>query len=224
MTVVSSQASSVVSGTSDWTKSVGLLGVEAQREHRDDHVEGVGAELLGVADAGQRVVVGDEVVGVVLALEVDELPQCAEVVADVQGTRRLDSRQDAHGSRDSLDRGGRISPDVEPAGAGIGGPHRDPEIDATLPGRPGDGQVEPPGLRRARRRPIRLPAVVRWPTGPGLACSPADATIDLDPAMNPRGRSAAKEDPVIARSLRGPRRPLRIPVRLADRGDRRGSS
>ena len=78
-----------------------LLGVEAQRQHGDDHVEGVAAELLGVADAGQRVVVGDEVVGVVLALEVDELPERAEVVADVQGTRRLDSRQNAHGPSDS---------------------------------------------------------------------------------------------------------------------------
>ena len=29
-------------------------------------------------------IVGDEVVSLVLALEIDELPQCAEIVADVQ--------------------------------------------------------------------------------------------------------------------------------------------
>ena len=35
-------------------------------------------------------------------LEIDELPERAEVVADVQGTRGLDSRQDAH-DRKQLD-------------------------------------------------------------------------------------------------------------------------
>ena len=74
-----------------------LLGVEPQREQVDEHVEDVLAEPPGVADAGQRVVVGDEVIGVVALLERDVLPDRAEVVADVQGARGLDSRQDSHG-------------------------------------------------------------------------------------------------------------------------------
>ena len=55
--------------------------------------------LVGVADAGQGVVVGHEVEGVVAALEVDILADRPQVVADVQGARGLDSGQDAHGLR-----------------------------------------------------------------------------------------------------------------------------
>ena len=60
------------------------------------------AHPAGVADAGQRMVVGDEVVGVVALLKRDVLADRAEVVADVQGARRLDSRQDPHDQDHSL--------------------------------------------------------------------------------------------------------------------------
>ena len=40
--------------------------------------------------------IGNEIVRFVLALKIDELPQRAEIVTDVQGARGLDSRQDAH--------------------------------------------------------------------------------------------------------------------------------
>ena len=43
------------------------------------------AELPRIADAGQGVIVGDEVEGVVAVLKGDVLPERAEVVADVKG-------------------------------------------------------------------------------------------------------------------------------------------
>ena len=41
-------------------------------------------------------IVGDEIVGVVVVLQIDELLERAEVVADVQSARGLNSRQNAH--------------------------------------------------------------------------------------------------------------------------------
>jgi hypothetical protein len=48
------------------------------------------------------VIVGDEIVGVVLALQLDELQESAKVIADVQSTRGLYSRQNAHGPFNSI--------------------------------------------------------------------------------------------------------------------------
>jgi hypothetical protein len=39
----------------------------------------------------------DEVEAFAFVLELDELPDCAVVVAEMQITGRLDSREDAHG-------------------------------------------------------------------------------------------------------------------------------
>ena len=116
-------------------------GIEPQREQVDEHVEDVLPQLRGVAHAGQRVVIGDEVEGLVALLERDVLPDRAEVVADVQGARRLNSRQDPHGRDHSLPAaGGRVY-----------------TLDDTWP----EGQARMPGRRRHIRGPVNLPGETR---------------------------------------------------------------
>ena len=67
------------------------------REKIDHHVENILAQCRGVAHAGERVVVGHEVKGFVPLLQGEVLADRAEVVTDVKGTGRLDSRKNSHG-------------------------------------------------------------------------------------------------------------------------------
>ena len=79
----------------------GLLRIQPQGQEIDEHVEDILTHPGRVAHAGQRVVIGDEVIGLVALLKRDVLADGAEVVADVQSTRRLNSRQDPHGRHHS---------------------------------------------------------------------------------------------------------------------------
>src|SRR5216683_763225 len=72
-------------------------GIEAKREKRERRLEHRGSQDLGFAKGGHRMQVGDEVEAFTFVLKLDELADCAVVVAQVQITRRLDSREDAHG-------------------------------------------------------------------------------------------------------------------------------
>ena len=54
------------------------------------------AHAVGFADGGQRVEVGDEVQPVALVLQLDELADRAEVVADVQLARWLYATENSH--------------------------------------------------------------------------------------------------------------------------------
>ena len=98
MPVISSQHSSQTSGTSDCTNSVARSGFEPQGQQIDGGVERVLPKLLAVADGRQGVQVGDEVEGVVgLVLQVDVLPDRAEIVAPVKSAGRLDAGKNTHG-------------------------------------------------------------------------------------------------------------------------------
>ena len=100
MPVISSQHNSETSGTSDCTNSVARFGIEPQRQQVDGRVERVLGQRLPVADGGQGVQIGDEVEGVVrLALQIDVLPDRAEVVAPVESSCRLNAGKNAHGKR-----------------------------------------------------------------------------------------------------------------------------
>jgi len=73
----------------------GLVGVEAQREVVERHVQRVTAQRLGVLHGRQRMVVDDEVERFVgLLLELDVLADGAEVVAQVQLPGRLNAAGD----------------------------------------------------------------------------------------------------------------------------------
>ncbi len=61
------------------------LGVQAQGEEGRGHLQGALTQFLRLVYTGQGVIVGDEVVAVVLVLQVQVLPERAEVIAYMQG-------------------------------------------------------------------------------------------------------------------------------------------
>ncbi len=99
MPVISSQHSSDTSGTSDCTNSIARLGIQAQGQQIDRRVERQLREQLRVAHRGQRVQIGDEVIGFVFALQIDVLPDGAEIVAPVKSARRLNAGKHTHNGR-----------------------------------------------------------------------------------------------------------------------------
>src|SRR5690606_3473897 len=74
----------------------GALGIEADRQVVERELVGEAAPLLGIADRGHRVVVGDEVDRLAAVLERHVLAHGAEVVAEVRLARGLDAGEDAH--------------------------------------------------------------------------------------------------------------------------------
>src|SRR5688572_20169139 len=68
--------------------------IEAEREIGEGGFERVLSQALCIADCRQRMKVGDEVQRFALTLQLDELLQCAVVVAQVQPAGWLDARQD----------------------------------------------------------------------------------------------------------------------------------
>ena len=95
--------------------------------------QGALAQDLGVLLDRDRVQVGDEEERLVLALQVDPLPQRAEVVAEVEGVgRRLDAGQHARARPRTSRRGTVSSGDVVALGMGA-------LCQARRPGEPGPG-------------------------------------------------------------------------------------
>ena len=70
-------------------------GIDAERQEVERHAACQRAPLLRIANARERVQIGDEVRGPVAFLQRDELAQRAEVVAQVLHARRLDAREHA---------------------------------------------------------------------------------------------------------------------------------
>ena len=99
MTVSSSQVSSVTSGKSDWRKIVARFGIESEREVVRRAGEAQLPQPGRVAQAGERVVIRDEEEAIVLFLHPHVLPDRAEIIAQVQLARGLNSRQDPHERR-----------------------------------------------------------------------------------------------------------------------------
>ena len=83
----------------------GPLRVEAQGQQIECRVECRLPQPLRIADRGQRVQVGDEVIGLVLVLQGNVLANRAKVVAPVKTPRRLNSRKNTHGSSKSFAQG-----------------------------------------------------------------------------------------------------------------------
>jgi hypothetical protein len=59
-------------------------------------------------DGGERVIVGDEVVGVALVLELERGLHHAEEVADVESSAGLEAGKDAHGMTKEAGSGGGV--------------------------------------------------------------------------------------------------------------------
>ena len=83
--------------------------VEAEGDEIECRIVDVFPQQLRIADRGQRVQVGNEVVGVAGMLEVDVLPDGTKVVAPVEAARRLDA--------------GEHPQPVRLLGGGLGGGH-----------------------------------------------------------------------------------------------------
>ena len=81
--VIRIQQSSLTSGTSDCTKSVALFGSRPSASRSSAMSNVYAAELVAIADRGQRVQIGDEVEGLVVVLQGNVLADGAEVVAPV---------------------------------------------------------------------------------------------------------------------------------------------
>jgi len=81
---------------------VGFLGVQAEGEVVDDDLADVGAQDFGVAHGGERVVAGDEDVGLVGVLQFEELLDGAHVVAQVQLAGGLEAGEESWHGRGGL--------------------------------------------------------------------------------------------------------------------------
>ena len=94
--VISSQHSSLTSGTSDCTNSVALFGSRPRASRSSATSNVYCRSLAGIADRGQRVQVGDEVKRLLVVLQGNVLADRAEVVAPVDRAGRLDAAENAH--------------------------------------------------------------------------------------------------------------------------------
>lgn len=74
----------------------GARRIDAQREEARGGLERERPRPCGVADRRQRVQVGDEVERLARILKADELPHRSDPVAEVEPSRRLQARDDAH--------------------------------------------------------------------------------------------------------------------------------
>ena len=71
--------------------------IQSAREKIQRHILRILAPLLCVIERGHRVVVGDEIIGLALVLELDRRLHHAEVVAHMQRAGRLDAGKNPHG-------------------------------------------------------------------------------------------------------------------------------
>ena len=60
-------------------------------------IERVFAARGGVGDAGERVIIGDEIIRLTLFLQLDGRAHHAEIIADMQRAGRLNARENSHG-------------------------------------------------------------------------------------------------------------------------------
>ena len=75
----------------------GFVWIQSASEEIEGHTPAILAQNGGFADAGERVIVCDEVKGFAFILERDRRSHHAEVVADVQNAGRLNAGKNAHG-------------------------------------------------------------------------------------------------------------------------------
>jgi hypothetical protein len=72
-------------------KENGARGIEPAGEEPGRGVEGVAAQVVGFGDRGERVVIGDEIDGLALALHLDGRLHRAEIIAEMQRAGGLDA-------------------------------------------------------------------------------------------------------------------------------------
>ncbi len=77
-------------------KQHGMFGVESQRQQVDGRVERELRQQRGIANGGQSVQIGDEVVRFIGRLQVNVLADGAKIVAPMKSASRLNAREDAH--------------------------------------------------------------------------------------------------------------------------------
>ena len=95
VTVLNIQASSVCSGTIDWTNIVAFDG--SRPAARSDTIisRRRRAKVVGLVGNGDRVVVHDAEERLVAPLELDPVLHRSQVISDVQLARRLDAAEDS---------------------------------------------------------------------------------------------------------------------------------
>src|SRR5205085_12222730 len=83
------------------SKQRGLFGIETAGEKIKRDAMRIFAQCLRIAQAGERVVIGDEIKSLALLLELDRRPHHSEIISDVQHAAGLDAGKDSHAAQRS---------------------------------------------------------------------------------------------------------------------------